>query len=150
MPDDKTVIDRIREALEGEARLKHPGEIAVSCRAGWVGLRGTVATPRQKSLAHEIAEAVPGVQGVVDALRLDPRDRWEDAEIRGSALQALITDAGVPEDRVDVDVSDGWLTLKGEVKDQSATDAAFAAVSGLPGVGGITNEIRVVTAGLDG
>ena len=40
-----------------------------------------------------------------------------------------------------------WLTLKGEVKDQSASDAAFAAVSALPGVGGITNEIKVITAG---
>lgn len=36
------------------------------------------------------------------------------------------------------------------IKRQSESNAAFAAVSGVTGVGGITNEIRVVTAGLDG
>ena len=53
----------------------------------------------------------------------------------------------VPADRIDVTVSNGWLTLKGEAKHQYENDAAFAAVSALPGVGGITNEIKVITAG---
>ena len=34
--------------------------------------------------------------------------------------------------------------------DQSASDAALAVVSGLPGAGGITNEIKVISAGIDG
>jgi hypothetical protein len=42
------------------------------------------------------------------------------------------------------------LTLKGEVKHQYETDAAFDAIYGLPGVGGITNEIKVITAGIAG
>jgi len=149
-PDDKTIVTRVTAALERDARVEHPAEIAVSCQAGWVALRGTVATPGQRRVAHEIAKSMPGVRGVADELRVDLRDHWQDDELRGSALQALIADGGVPTDRVDVVVSDGWLTLKGEVKHQSASDAAFAAVSELPGVGGITNEITVVTAGLDG
>ena len=79
---------------------------------------------------------------------MDPRDRWEDDQIRGAALQALVSNVNVPDDRIDVRVSAGWLTLKGEVKHQSDSNAAFEAVSGLPGVGGITNEIKVITAGL--
>jgi osmotically-inducible protein OsmY len=59
-------------------------------------------------------------------------------------------DEAIMPDRVDVFVSDGWLTLEGEVEDQAASDAAFAALSELPGVGGITNRIRVITAGIDG
>jgi osmotically-inducible protein OsmY len=93
---------------------------------------------------------VSGVGGVEDELSVDPRDRWQDDEIRGAALQALISNAGVPAERVDVRVAAGWLTLKGEVKHQHESDAAFDAVSRLPGVGGITNEITVVTAGIDG
>ena len=61
-----------------------------------------------------------------------------------------MSNTAVPPDRVEVKVANGWLTLKGEVKHQYDSDAAFEAVSGLPGVGGITNEIRVVTAGIDG
>jgi osmotically-inducible protein OsmY len=51
-------------------------------------------------------------------------------------------------EHVDVTVHDGWLTLKGEVRHQTDSDAAFDAVSRLPGIGGITNEVKVVTAGL--
>ena len=150
MPGDKAITASVRAALERDARVEHPAEIAVSCKAGWVALRGTVATPRLRRIASEIAKSVPGVRGVVVELGVDLRDRWLDDEVRGSALQALVADAGVPDDRVDVAVSDGWLTLAGEVKSQSASDAAFAAVSDLQGVGGITNEIKVITAGLDG
>jgi osmotically-inducible protein OsmY len=149
-PEDETVIASVRAALERDDRVNHAREIAVSCRGGWVELRRTVATPRQLGVADEIAKSVPGVRGVEVELHVDLRDRWEDDELRGAALQALIADGGVPADRVDVHVTDGWLTLKGEVKSQAASDAAFAAMSELQGVGGITNEIKVITAGLDG
>jgi osmotically-inducible protein OsmY len=81
---------------------------------------------------------------------LNLRDHWDDDTIRGAALQALMSSDNVPADRVDVKVDAGWLTLKGEVKHQFDSDAAFAAVSGVTGVGGITNEIKVITAGIDG
>ncbi len=68
----------------------------------------------------------------------------------GAALHAPMSSTAVPADRVEVKVANGWLTLKGEVKHQYDSDAAFEAVSGLPGVGAITNEIRVVTAGVHG
>lgn len=150
MPEDKTILTNVKAALGHDGRVDHPAEIAVSCQAGWVALRGTVAAPHQRRVAHEIARSVPGVRGVAVELRVDLRDRWQDDELRGSALQALIADARVPPDRVDALVSDGWLTLRGVVNSQSASDAAFAAVSDLQGVGGITNEIKVITAGIDG
>ena len=52
--------------------------------------------------------------------------------------------------QIDVAVADGWLTLEGEVTHQSESDAAFEAVERLPGVGGITNKIKVITAGIHG
>jgi len=45
-----------------------------------------------------------------------------------------------------VTVRNGWVTLRGEVRHQFQSDAAFEDVARLEGVGGITNEIRVVTA----
>jgi len=41
-------------------------------------------------------------------------------------------------------VSDGWLTLTGQVDYQFQTDAAYEDVADLLGVVGVTNEIRVV------
>ena len=51
---------------------------------------------------------------------------------------------------MEVGVANGWLTLRGTVKRQSESDAAFEIVLRIAGVGGITNRIEVVTAGLGG
>ncbi len=147
---NEKVIDEIRATLERDPRIPHPAEVAVSEQQGTVTLRGTVASPHQRKAAVEIAESMPGIQYVADELHVDPRDRFIDEEIRRRALQALMSNPDVPADMVDVSVSNGWLTLKGEVRHQQESSAAFEAVSGLARVGGITNEIKVITAGVDG
>ena len=147
MPDERTIIERTRARYERDGRIPHPQEIAVSEKAGAVTVRGTVATPHQRQAAIHIARSVPGVTFVSDELVVDPRDHTADAELRGAALQAVMVNPELA-DHIDVTVHDGWLTLKGEVKHQTDSDAAFDAVSGLPGIGGITNAVKVVTAGL--
>jgi osmotically-inducible protein OsmY len=129
--------------------MDRPGRVAVGEQARHVTLRGTVSSPRQRRAAVATASAVRGVRAVHDELHVDPRDRGQDDELRGAALQALMSDDDVPA-TVDAGVSAGWVTLKGEVRHQSESDAAFADVSRLPGVGGITNKITVITAGLLG
>ena len=144
------VVEQIRGKLDDDPRIAHPAEIAISEREGTVTLRGSVGGLRQRHAAVEIARSVEGVRQVEDELKLDLRDRYPDEEIRGVALEALMSHAAVPADRIDVTVNDGWLTLKGDVEHQRDSDAAFQHVRGLPGVGGVTNEIRVITAGIDG
>jgi osmotically-inducible protein OsmY len=146
MDNHDVILENIRAALERDPRIAHAAEIAVGEREGIVTLRGTVSSPHQRRSAVDIAKSVPGVRRVDDGLPIDPRDRSRDDEIRGAALQALLSDDGVP-DRVDVSVGNGWLTLRGEVKHQRDSDAAFDAVSGIAGVGGITNRITVVSPG---
>ena len=145
-----SIADEVRAALASDPRIHHPAEVSVVERAGTVTLRGTVRSLHQRRTAVEIAGSVSGAARVDDQLRIDPRDHYQDDEIRGAALQALASDDAVPADRVDVSVSSGWLTLTGVVKRQSDSDAAFASVSHLAGVGGITNAIKVITAGADG
>ena len=144
------IIDEIRTKLDTDPDIPHPKEIALSEREGDVTLRGSVGNFHQRQAAVRVAKSVRGVRAVEDQLTVDLRDHWDDGEIRGRALQALMSSDAVPADRVDVKVDAGWLTLKGEVSRQSDSDAAFAAVSGVAGVGGITNEIKVITAGIDG
>jgi osmotically-inducible protein OsmY len=144
------IADAVRAKIERDPRIEHPREVAVSERAGTVTLRGSVSSFRQRHAAVQIANSVRGVRDVEDELGIDLQDHFQDDEIRGAALQVLIWDPDVPDDRIDVKVKDAWLTLKGEVRYQHESDAAFDDVSRLRGVGGITNEIKVVTAGLGG
>jgi osmotically-inducible protein OsmY len=146
MPDAQ-IVDAIRARYASDRRLHHAAQVAVSERAGTVTLRGTVRSLNQRRVAIDVAKSVPGVRAVHDELIVDPRDHSIDDEIRGAALQALVSSPDVPADTIDVRVADGWLTLSGQVKHQSDSNAAFEAVSGLPRVGGITNKIQVITAG---
>ena len=147
MSNRNIIIEETRTALERDPRIAHAAEVAVAEREGRVTLRGTVRSIHQRRTAVEIAKSVRGVRAVEDGLRIDPRDHTRDNEIRGAALQALADD-GVPAG-VDVAVANGWATLEGEVKHQRDSDAAFAAASGIAGVGGITNRITVVSPGAD-
>jgi osmotically-inducible protein OsmY len=146
MPNEM-IIDQVRAALESDPRVPHPIEVAVSEQGGTVTLRGSVGSFHQRHAAVQIAKSVRGVRHVEDELSVDLRDHWEDDEIRGAALQALSADPDVPDNQIDVNVDSGWLTLKGEVKHQSDSNAAFEVASQIPGIGGITNTIRVVTPG---
>jgi osmotically-inducible protein OsmY len=150
MSTENLIADEIRAAFARDDRLPHPTEVAVSERHGTVTLRGSVGSFHQRRAAVKIVRSVEGVLTVEDELWVDPRDRWQDNEIRGAALQALMSNLEVPADRIDITVANGWLTLNGEVQHQYENDAAFEAVCRLPGVGGISNEIKVITAGIDG
>jgi osmotically-inducible protein OsmY len=146
MSRDPLLEEDVRAALAGDPRVAEQ-PIAVSGRAGSVTLRGTVSNPKHRRAAVEVARSVPGVESVYDFLkvRLLPGDPRDD-ELRGAALRSLISDSRVRDDYVDVDVEAGWVTLRGEVRHQSESDAAFEDVAGLDDVGGITNAIKVVTA----
>jgi osmotically-inducible protein OsmY len=150
MYNDNVITEQIRTTLEQDDRIPYPAEVAVSERHGTVTLRGSVGSFQQRRAAVSVARSVHGVLTIEDELWVDPRDRWQDNQLRGSALQMLMSNDGVPAERIDVAVVNGWLTLKGEVAHQDENNVAFEAVCRIPGVGGITNEIKVITAGIDG
>jgi osmotically-inducible protein OsmY len=148
----ETTESRVRAdvsaALAADPRLPYPDEIAASVHAGTVWLRGTVGSFAQRRAAVGEARRTVGVSDVYDELqvRLLDDDRRQDAEIRGHALQRLIWDAELPGDYLDVHVSDGWVTLKGDVDFQYQSEAAFDDVANLHGVTGVTNKIVVTEA----
>lgn len=141
------IEDRVRLALELDPRIPNPVDVAIHAAADAVTLRGTVASFRQRRAAVQAAHSVGGVNHVVDELtvRLIADDRSDD-QLRGAVLQSLLWDVDVPNDGVDVEVTAGWVTLKGKVRHQFQSDAAFEDAARLRGVGGITNRIRVDTA----
>ena len=146
MSQDTTISNDIRARYARDPRIPHPAEIAVAEQAGTVTLRGTVSSPHQRHVAAEIARTVSGVRAVENEIGVDLRDRWDDAELKGRALQALIA-GDAPADRIDVSGESAWVTLRGTVRHQAESNAAFEAVSALPGIGGITNKITVVAPG---
>ena len=135
----------VRTQIAGDPRVPYPAEIAVEVVDRIATLRGTVGSFAQRHAAVADARRTAGVEYVEDWLevRLLDRDRREDAELRGAALQRLESDSEVPGDAIRVSVKDGWVTLKGDVVLQYQSDEAFNLVASLYGVTGVNNEIRV-------
>jgi len=122
--------------------------IAVSAEEGVVTLRGTVGSFRQKREAKQDAERVYGVEQVKNELevRILNDDRRDDADLRGSVLQALALDSIVPSS-IDASVDDGFVTLSGQANWQFQRDEAEFVASNVLGVITVDNEIELVAPG---
>ena len=146
MSIDISIETAVMEALRADRRIPDPAEVAVSVDEDAVTLRGTVGSFSQRRAAVRDARKVDGVRYVYDDLlvRLMDGAQRSDAELRGTALQAIAWDTEAPAELIDVMVKDGWVTLRGTVSWQFQSDAAYEDVANLFGVIGITNDIRVV------
>ena len=112
---------------------------------GVVTLAGTVDSYIKRWAAEEAAHRVRGVKAVANDIdvRLPISAERTDADIAAAALHALEWDAMLPTDRIQVTVSKGWVTLKGEVDWQYQRQDAERAVRHLVGVRGVSNLIAV-------
>jgi osmotically-inducible protein OsmY len=130
--------------LKWDARVI-PNEIGVAVKDGVVTLMGWVDSYSKKWAAEEAAHRVRGVKAVANDIevRLPVFAERSDADIAAAAVRALEWDAVVPVDKIDVTVSKGWVTLKGEVEWQYQKDDAERVVRRLSGVKGVVNLIAV-------
>jgi osmotically-inducible protein OsmY len=76
-------------------------------------------------------------------VRLPASVEMTDADIAAAAIRALEWDALIPADKLDVTVSKGWVTLKGEVEWQYQKLDAERVIRRLSGVKGVSNLIVV-------
>jgi osmotically-inducible protein OsmY len=141
---DEDIQRDVMAELEWEPRVV-PNEIGVAVKDGVVTLTGWVDTYQKRWAAEEAAHRVRGVRAVANDIevRLPGIAERTDADIAAAAARALEWDAFVPVDKVDVTVSKGWVTLRGEVEWQYQKEDAERVVRRLSGVRGVTNLIQV-------
>lgn len=141
---DEEIQRDILAELKWDARVG-PNEIGVIVKDGVVTLTGWVDSYSKKWAAEEAAHRIRGVKAVANDIevRLSTSDERTDADIAAAVVRALEWDAFVPVDRLDVTVSKGWVTLKGEVEWQYQKTDAERVVRRLAGVKGVTNLIVV-------
>ena len=132
--------------LKWEPRVQS-NEIGVTVKDGVVTLTGTVDSFTKKYAAEEAAHRVRGVKAVANdvEVRFFGTGERTDSDIAAAVVRALETDAYIPIDNLDVTVSQGWVTLKGEVEWQYQREDAYDVVRRLAGVKGVTNLIVVKT-----
>jgi osmotically-inducible protein OsmY len=141
---DKQLQHDVLAELRYEPRI-NAAQIGVAAQDGVVTLTGEVTFYREKLAAERAAKRVAGVHAVVNEIKVVRSDdeRLSDENIAEAALHALKWNILVPSKNITVSVSDGWVTLEGEVRWQFQKTAAEEAVRYLEAVTGVTNHIRV-------
>jgi osmotically-inducible protein OsmY len=144
MFQDKSVREDVIRELDWEPVVRS-AEIGVGVKDGIVTLSGVVDSHAAKRAAERAAGRVRGVRAVGSHLEVKPVGPAErtDADIAWAAANALAWNALVPEGRVSVSVSRGWIVLEGAVDRRFQKTAAEDAVADLAGVAGVTNLIAV-------
>ena len=134
----------VLEELKWDTHVR-PNEIGVAVKEGIVTLTGWVDSYLKKIHAEEAAHRVPGVLAVANDIevRLPSFAERTDADLAAAVLNSLKWDAAIPAGALDVTVSKGWVTLKGEVEYAFQKRDAERAVQRLSGVRGVSNLIMV-------
>lgn len=162
---DADVSAKVKDALKADSSLADSDIKVQSVNGGVVLLAGKANSLTDHLRALETARAVPGVQRVTS--EIESPDKLADDEIRkdrdqgaaksGSAT-GMISDAWItsavkmrllangdtPALDINVDTSNGSVTLFGIVPTQAARTAAEQEAKKVDGVRGVRNELQVV------
>src|SRR3981081_4591495 len=139
---DQELQQDVLAELKWDAQVQ-PNEIGVSVKEGVVTLTGWVDSYLKKWSAEDAAHKVAGVKAVANDIEIKMVTERTDPDIAEAAVHALEWDAFVPTGKVQVTVSKGWVTLKGEVEWQYQKQDAERGVRRLTGVKGVSNLIVV-------
>ncbi len=162
---DAALEERVEKALAAEPALKDGSVKVQSVNAGQVLLAGTVPTLTAHLRALEVASRVPGVRRVESEItspdRLadgeiyrDPRikepttaaagARMTDLWITSAVKMSLLADTRTPGLDVNVDSTDGRVTLFGTVESAAAKAAAEEDAKKVAGVTAVDNSLQIV------
>ena len=141
---DRELQEHVQNGLDWEPGID-AADIGVSADAGVVTLRGDVKTYAERAAAERVALGVYGVKAVANDInvRLGEGLQRTDTEIAQAVVSALKWNTTVPDEKITVAVSNGWVTLKGKVDWQYQRTAAANVIHDLSGVRGVTNAITL-------
>lgn len=121
-------------------------QIGVIVEDGVVTLTGFVDEFPKKVAAEKAAKSVAGVKAVAEDIQVKYGDEFKktDKEIAKAAVNALEWNSSVPDDKIMVQVDNGYIFLSGEVTWKYQKNAAKRTIENLMGVKGVINNIEII------
>lgn len=112
--DDVSLLGDLFAALRADPATE-PYEIEPFVEKGIVTLGGAVDSWQERFLVEEVVKGVPGVLAVDNVIEVDPSPSRADDEIRAEIEKGLDLNALVDGSTIDVQVSNGRVSLQGSV-----------------------------------
>jgi osmotically-inducible protein OsmY len=162
---DEQKVNEIAGLLERETSVNlHRFPLFLELADGILTITGEVEHIKAKKRALEVAAAVHGVAGIVDRIRLVPATQMDDGEIRDRVCTTLLAEnllascavwaivkgkaevvreADGAAGSIDVEVSEGVVTLNGAVSSLTAKRLAGVLAWWVPGSRDVVNGLDV-------
>lgn len=138
---DRHLRDAVMRQLEWDPEIASQ-DISASAKDGAVTLTGFVHSYFEKIAAEKAAKSVFGVKAVANDIEVKPMTRT-DPEIARDVVEALRIHVSVPDDRIKIGISNGFVTLEGTLDWNFQRDAAESCARKVKGVRGINNKIEL-------
>jgi osmotically-inducible protein OsmY len=145
MKSNEDLQKEIQDAIKWEPKL-HAAEIGVVVDDGIVTLTGTVDNYAKKIQAEEAARYVHGVKAVVEKIEVKFHTDWakhDDKDIAKEIVNSYKWNWQLPNDKIQVKVENGWITLEGETNWNYQREEAKNSIKDFTGVKGVTNNIKI-------
>ncbi len=141
---DRELAQQVLRELRWDSRIG-TSNLSVEVNDAVATLTGLVSSYAKKIAAQEAAHRVAGVLDVANDIEVKPVDLFArtDTEIASAVRSALEWDALVPNEQITSTVSDGWVTLEGDVDYWRERQDAERAILRLNGVVGVINKITI-------
>lgn len=138
--DDTDIATMAQQALAWNAEVPRDAVRAVVDN-GWVTLQGKVEWEYQRRAAEKAVRSLAGVVGISNDIEIQPK--VDPQSLSRRIEQALTRQALREAHRVQIDVADGEVTLRGRVHSWQERAAVQGVAWSAPGVRKVINELRI-------
>lgn len=144
MKTDAHIKADVTDELAWDPAVNATG-IGVAVRDGVVTLTGHLDSYAEKHAVERAVHRVAGVRGIAVELdvRLAAQHKRSDSDIAQAAATALQLNSLVPDEKIQILVENGRVTLTGEVDWSYQLASAEQCVRPLAGVRGLSNRITI-------
>jgi osmotically-inducible protein OsmY len=138
---DTEIAQAVRRTLEWDVFVPHE-RITSTVSNGWVTLAGTVDLWNEREAAERAIRNLQGVRGLTSNITVTP-PKASSLEVRRTIEEALERRAEREAKKIQVDVSDGTVTLTGSVQSWQEKEAVASAARYTPGVRTVNNQLLI-------
>ncbi len=146
--NDLQLKQRVLNRLQLEPNID-PAALGVCVENGVVTLQGTVENDSDRVATERVVRELKGVRGVRDddlQVNTLKRSRPADQDIEASAREAIQWLTNIEAEDLNVTSKNGWLTLHGTVGSRHQGRTLKSVLRDLPGVCGVTSELKIKRA----
>lgn len=137
---DSEIAEAVLNALKWNSAVQDE-QIKVQVEDSYVTLEGLASTEYQRSQAQKAIEALPGIKGIFNLIKLQAAAAPED--IRSQIEAAFRRSATLSTNDIQVSVNGNKVTLQGSVRSILEKEDAGHVASSAPGIMTVDNELEI-------